>query len=476
MWLNRLWVRITLAFVVMILLSAAAIGIAARNINNDSVRDRLVYQQLDRPGGLLDRLARYNQRNPDWEGIDTFMSGAQSAGGASRSGLYFVLTDADNQTLHDSRPDDLENETWRTESQNIPINNLDTDEVVGYLSIYPRNRSQDSNAPPPRRSNIDDPLSALSSALWIALLVLVPLGILASILISRTLTSPLNQLVDAARDVGSGNLNRRVELSGTVEIREVANAFNEMTTGLEESEQLRRNLVADIADELRTPLTVVQGNLRAILDDVYPLNKEEIARLYDQTRILAQLVQDLRDVAQAEAGQLELNLVATNVGQLVETTVATFGSIAEEESVALHIDTQKDLPAVQLDSTRIAQVLHNLLSNAMRYTPSGGSVSVSVSPVGVTSASGSSVGGTSIVEFVEISVSDSGTGIAPEHLPRIFDRFYRTERARDRDSGGTGLGLAIAQALVTAHGGSIRAESDGIGKGSTFTISLPVAR
>jgi len=468
MWLNRLWVRITLAFVVMILLAAAAIGLAARYINDDTVRDRIVYQQLDRPGGVIERLARYHRRHPDWADIDTFMSGVQSAGGASRSGLYFMLTDADNQLLHDSRPSDLLLEPQHNDPTEISIKSLENGDTIGYLQVYSNRHGQASGGPPPPRLD-GDPLSNLSSALWVALLVSVPLGILGSVWISRTLTSPLNQLVDAARDVGSGNLDRRVALSGTVEIREVANAFNEMTSGLEESEQLRRNLVADIAHELRTPLTVVQGNLRAILDDVYPLNKEEIARLYDQTRILAQLVQDLRDVAQAEAGQLELNLATTNVGQLVETTVATFNSLAEEEGVALHVATQDDLPAVQLDSTRIAQVLHNLLSNAVRHTPTGGSISVTVSPA--RKATEEKVAES---RFIAIAISDTGAGIAVEHLPRIFDRFYRIERARDRDSGGTGLGLAIAQALVAAHGGSIHAESKGVGTGTTFTISLPV--
>lgn len=452
--LNRLWMRLALAFIVIILLGALVIEFTANRISNDDTHARITRHRLGRPSALLDGLAMYHQQNPGWEGINAFMYGAQSAAWTARSRVYFVLMDLEQQVVHDSRPDAFKNgQNERRQPPIFPIIDRQTDQEVGYLQIFTQGRPSSANID----RNADDPLVTLSRNLRLLLLFAVPLGILGSIWFSRSLTSPLNQLVSAARDVGSGDLERRLDLSGTAEMREVAHAFNEMTSELQESEQLRRNLVADIAHELRTPLTVVQGNLRAILDDVYPLNKEEITRLYDQTRILAQLVQDLRDVAQAEAGQLELNLVRTDVGKLVEDTVANFGSIAEEEKVALQLDTRDDLPTLPLDPTRMAQVLHNLLSNAVRHTPEDGTISVTALPV---------------ADGVEIAVRDTGAGIDAEHLPHIFERFYRTDLARDRDSGGTGLGLSIARALVEAHGGSIRAASAGIGRGTTFTISL----
>lgn len=453
--LNRLWVRITLAFIVVILLGAAMLAVTASRINNENQRERIAEHLVNRRGGLADGLTQYHRKNPDWQGIDLFMSGVDAAAFSGRARAYFRLSDINDNVLHDSRPDGFKQDhADKGSPRSIAIIDRRTDQKIANLQIFASGPWRPPGEPPP---SDDDPLGNLSRTLQFVLLVSVPLGILGSIWISRSLTSPLNQLANAARDVGSGNLDRRLELSGTVEMREVAHAFNEMTSDLQESEQLRRNLVADIAHELRTPLTVVQGNLRAILDDIYPLDKEEITRLYDQTRILAQLVQDLRDVAQAEAGQLVLNLVNTDVGKLVQETAATFSSLAEEEKVALQIDTSPDLPTLPVDPTRIAQVLHNLLSNAVRHTPADGTISVTATPTD---------GG------IKISVSDTGAGIATEHLPRVFERFYRTDRARDRDSGGTGLGLSIARALVEAHGGTIRAASAGIGQGTTFTISL----
>lgn len=451
--LNRLWVRITLAFIAIILLGALIIAGAAQRINTENTPERSALFQIARRGGLLDDLSQYHEQNLGWDGVDTYLANLQSKA-RNRSGyVHFVLTDIDREVLYDTRPESFSRSGRRPLALLAPIVERQTEQEIGYLEIFTPRRPP----PPENPARDDDPLGALSRTLQTLLLITVPLGILGSIWISRSLTSPLNQLANAARDVGSGNLDRRLDVSGTVEMREVAHAFNEMTHDLQESEQLRRNLVADIAHELRTPLTVVQGNLRAILDDVYPLNKEEITRLYDQTRILAQLVQDLRDVAQAEAGQLELNLIKTDVGKLVQETAATFSSLVEEEEVALQIETSPNLPTLPVDPTRIAQVLHNLLSNAVRHTPADGVITVTALPA---------EGG------VDISVSDTGAGIAAEHLPRVFERFYRTDRARDRDSGGTGLGLSIARALIEAHGGTIQVHSAGIGRGTTFTISL----
>lgn len=483
--LNRLWVRMTLVFVAIILIVAGTLSLIPPLVDRDNVHEQIIARQIDAPGGLLKKLSLYHEKNGNsWDGIETFMDGVQAATSIDRrpGRFYLILTDADKNILYDPRPQNLTQSTERADSRRTapqPIISSKNKKPIGYIQTWNLRRA--NNEPPPDRFDL---FTEFRRLLWLALLLIIPFGILGSIWVSRLLTAPLTQLAEAARDVGTGNLNRRVDVSGTIEIREVANAFNEMTSDLGEAEQLRRNLVADIAHELRTPLTVVQGNLRAILDDVYPLNKEEVARLYDQTRILAQLVQDLRDVAQAEAGQLHLNLAATDVGQLVQKTTSTFGSIAEEEGLALQINTQPNLPTVQLDSTRLAQVLHNLLSNAVRHTPRNGTISVDVTaapnhastagniPVG-NSAGGNTAVGNTTDNAIEIAIRDTGAGIDSQHLPRIFDRFYRTERARDRDSGGTGLGLAIAQALINAHGGSIRAESPGLGQGSTFTISLP---
>jgi len=252
-------------------------------------------------------------------------------------------------------------------------------------------------------------------------------------------------------------------VTGSDEVREVAQAFNEMAAALEQAESLRRNLVADVAHELRTPLSVLQGNLRAILDDVYPLDKAEVARLYDHTRLLSRLIGDLRELAQAEAGQLELNLQEIDLVGLLADMVAAFGPVAEAEGVALDAQIPADLPRVPADPARISQVLHNLLANALRHTPAGGTISLHA---------GYEAGER---QHVWLTVQDSGEGIAAEHLPHVFDRFYRGDPARSRATGGAGLGLAIVRAIVEAHGGQVSAASDGIpGHGSAFTVRLPL--
>lgn len=283
-------------------------------------------------------------------------------------------------------------------------------------------------------------------------------GIAAGVWISRTLTAPLSQLEEAARDIGRRDLGRRVDVHGSREIVALGRAFNQMAGELEHQETLRRNLVADVAHELRTPLSILQGNLRAILDDVYPLDKAEVARLYDQTRHLNRLVHALHDLARAEAHELPLDLEQLDVVHLVQTAADLFAPLAEEEGVTLTVETPAHAPAVRADAARLTQALQNLLANALRHTPPGGVITLHVAVHG---------------DDVRLVVEDTGVGIAPDHLPHVFERFYRTDRARSRDAGGTGLGLAIVRATVEAHGGRVEAKSEGAGRGSAFTIVLP---
>jgi signal transduction histidine kinase len=299
----------------------------------------------------------------------------------------------------------------------------------------------------------------LAQGLWRFTIVVTAIGIAVGIISSRGLTSPLNKLAEAAKAIGSQDLSRRVEVRGSDEIRVVAQAFNEMAAALEKAETLRSNMLADVAHELRTPLSVIQGSLRAILDDVYELDKTEIARLYDQTRHLSRLVDDLRELAQAEANQLPLNMTTVDLITLIEETASIYAPIIEAEGLALRLELEDRVPAVQGDRARLAQCLQNLLNNAIHHTPRGGEITVEL---------------TYGAEQVQLRVRDTGRGIAAEHLPHILDRFYRADPARGRDTGGTGLGLAILRAIVEAHGGKVTAASKGVGQGSTFTIQLPI--
>lgn len=284
------------------------------------------------------------------------------------------------------------------------------------------------------------------------------LGIAAGVWMSRRLTAPLEELAEGTQAISAGRFSYRVAERGSQELRTLAQSFNAMAAALESAERQRQNLLADVAHELRTPLTVLQSNLRAILDDVYTLDKSEVARLYDQTRHLSRLVNDLHELAQAEARQLPLDRRPVDLNEVVQAAVELLEPVAELEGI--HLDTR--LPGhpvmVNGDGARLMQICQNLLSNALRHTPAGGTITVTVEATG---------------DEASLTVADTGDGIEPGHLPHVFDRFYRTSQARDRDSGGTGLGLAIVRALVEAHGGRVSAHSPGQGQGSTFRAIFP---
>jgi signal transduction histidine kinase len=289
------------------------------------------------------------------------------------------------------------------------------------------------------------------------MLLSVAVGLAAGIVIGRVVSAPISDLAQAAHSVGAGDLAARVEPRGSQEMVELARSFNKMAAELQRGETLRSNLMADVSHELRTPLTVLEGNLRAALDHVYGLDEAEIANLYGQTRHLIRLVKDLRELALAEGHELPLERQLTDLNALAVETLQAMEPLAAERGVALtnHAET---LPQINADPIRLRQVLFNLLANALRHTPTGGEVSIE---------------GGSTAEEVCLAVRDTGEGLAPEQLAAVFDRFYRVDKSRSRDSGGTGLGLAIVKAIVEAHGGRVTAESVGPGRGSKFSIILP---
>lgn len=285
--------------------------------------------------------------------------------------------------------------------------------------------------------------------------LLVGLG--AGVLIARVVTRPIDEMTGAAQQLGEGNLAVRVQPRGSQEMFGLATAFNRMADDLSKAETLRTNLMADVSHELRTPLTVLEGNLRAALDHVYELNDVEIAGLYSQTRHLIRLVGDLHLLAQAEARRMPLERETINLNALVAETIQALDPLAAERGLVL-VDETSNLPLVMLDAGRIRQVVFNLLFNAMRHTPAGGVVAI---------------GSSASEAEVQLIVSDTGAGLEPIELAAVFDRFYRSDQSRQRDTGGTGLGLAIVKAIVEAHGGAVWAESEGKSHGSRFTVQLP---
>ncbi len=297
--------------------------------------------------------------------------------------------------------------------------------------------------------------------LWLAaplFLLLILIGIFTAVRIIRRAALPFGNLLDAAGRIADGDYAARVPEHGPREVRSLAGAFNSMAERLEVNDQERRRLLADVTHELRTPITVIQGNLEGMLDGIYPADPDHLQSLLDETHMLSYIIDDLRTLSLTEAGALQLQLETGDMADLVEDTVEAFRPLAQRRSVTLRADLPPDLPEVEVDPARIREVLANLLSNALRYTPPGGEVQLRVE-VGA---------GQPTARRVRVSVQDSGSGIAPADLPHIFDRFYKSA-----DSRGSGLGLAIAKSLVTAHGGEIEAESQP-GKGTTITFTIPV--
>ena len=274
--------------------------------------------------------------------------------------------------------------------------------------------------------------------------------------LSRRILAPMESLSRAARAMATGDFSRRVEVRSRDEIGELARSFNTMAEELATTEQIRRNLVADVAHELRTPLSNIGGYLEAIRDDVVKADAATISSMHEEVVLLTRLIEDLQELALAESGQMTLYIQPCNLSELVKKAIAAAQPQAEAKGIRIGMDAVGDA-RVQVDPERISQVLRNLLVNAASYTSAGGSIQVSLHAK---------------PGEVEVSVADTGPGIAEEDLPYVFERFYRVDKSRSRATGGVGLGLTIAKRLVEAHGGSIRVDTQ-LGVGTNFTFSLP---
>ena len=285
-------------------------------------------------------------------------------------------------------------------------------------------------------------------------------GVLLVWLMSRRVLSPVRTLSAAAQKLGQGDLAQRVPASVPGELGQLAHTFNTMAENLQEAEKRRRNLVADVAHELRTPLSNIQGYLEAVKDGLLQPNAATINIIHQQVLHLVRLVEDLRVLALAESGSLRLDYQPVEPGELLEQTAEAFRARAGAKSVQLVLDLPEQLPTIEVDRTRVTQIVGNLLENAILHSPEGSVVTISArAPDPAT---------------LRLAVADQGKGIEPEELSQIFDRFYRVDPSRSRATGGSGLGLTIAKQLVEAHQGTITVESE-LGKGSCFYVELPLS-
>lgn len=303
-------------------------------------------------------------------------------------------------------------------------------------------------------------LDSLQSALWRAALVAGLIAVALAVLFSRVITGPVNALRLSAQRIREGDLTQRVPPGPNDEIGELSAAFNSMAQRLEENETGRKQFLADVVHELRTPLSIIQGNLEAWQDGVVAATPESIAPVHEEAVLLSRLITDLRDLTLAEAGKLTLSRESTDIAALVSSLVAAYRERADAHHITVTTAFGADLPRVDADPLRLRQVLRNLLDNALRHTPAGGAISLTAQPTPA--------------GFVTVEVADTGSGIAAHHLSHVFEHFYKVDPARERSRSGSGIGLAIVKQLVEAHGGTVSVQSQE-GKGSVFTFSLPVA-
>jgi signal transduction histidine kinase len=443
---HRLWFRLSVTFAVIILVTVGTIYFfvseriatemeyyktISTQYLSDQIRSKLYLQYLDKG---------------NWDDVQSVVEAL------GVSGTHIILVAANGTVIGDSKRQLLGMNY--TDSQENPLNMTLQGQLLGELYISSDPTAEPYVAPFLRLA------TSINRSLLIGGSVAIAIALLLTFVLSRRITSPIGALAKAARRLGRGDLSQRVQLRGEGEVAALAQAFNSMAADLEHAEQLRRNMVADVAHELRTPLSNIQGYLEAIRDRVIKPDAATIHSLSEETALLSRLVNELQELSLAEAGELKLVYQAEDITKLVKQAVTPWQPKVTAKEISLSLDLPDNLPLVNIDWQRINQVLHNLLENAVAYTHKGGTINVAAITRG---------------DWVEVSVSDTGEGIPAEDLPHIFERFYRVDKSRARATGGSGLGLTIAKRLVEAHGGTITAQSE-LGKGSRFSFTLPIAK
>ena len=440
--------KLTLAFLVVGI--AGALLVSLISIQRTRLEfDRFVSERRDNTA-VADLLLGYYLENASWEGIGQWLQGDPSLGFFGRR---ILLADSQDNVVYSALPEQYGRNVTDLETLGgTPI--LHNDRLVG--TLYLRGRPNLDGAPSPFSPERFF-LSSVSQATALAALIAALLALALGILLSRALTRPLKELTAASGEVAAGNLGKQVEVESKDEIGELAASFNLMSRDLARASRLRRQMTADIAHDLATPLTVLRGYTDGLRDGSIAGDQELYTALNEEVTHLQHLVEDLRTLSLADAGELTLTLRAVDPRALLERVGLAHVVAARQKGVDLRIDASETLPSVHVDVERMTQVLNNLVSNALRFTSQGQIV--------LSASAGSGA--------VTLYVTDSGVGIPPEDLNNVFDRFFKVDRSRHRESQSqSGLGLAIARAIIELHRGTISAEST-LGQGTRFSIQLP---
>ncbi len=475
--MRSLTVKLTLAFLLTGLVAVALVGVFARYLTGAAFGQLVREQELV---DFTDTAAGYYAQYGSWQGVDEYLrrnrpgDGALVQGGTAVQGGRpgqqgpppqqgnrqpppFVLADTSGVAqsrspdfrLGDQLPADVLAAGTPVEVDGQRVGTVV--QVSGSLQLDDRQR---------------DYLARTDRTMFYAMIAGGGLALLVGVLLARLIMRPIQALTVAIRAMRPGGAPQQVAISSRDEIGELVRAFNTMSSDLAHANASRRQMTADIAHDLRTPLSVLTGYIEAMRDGVLSPTRDRFQTMYDEAALLQRLIDELRLLSLADAGELKLQRQPVAPAQLLASAAASFEQRAEAQGVALSVQAA-DLPPLAIDRERMQQVLGNLISNALRYTPAGGAI-------GLRARADQQPPAADAGSSVLIEVADTGSGIAPEHLPQIFDRFYRADSARSAADGGSGLGLAIARAIVEAHGGSISASST-LGQGTCIGIRLPVS-
>ncbi|MBT3337472.1 MAG: HAMP domain-containing protein [Anaerolineae bacterium] len=431
--------KMIVSFLLVSLLSLILIGIFTRWSTGKEFQRYMTSQDQSR---ILESFEDYYAQNSSWDGVEGVIDERYI------DFAPFELVDAHGEAVFGEHSGMMM--PMHDESRAIIIDG----EIVGFLTVNDmRSRMM--------RPSGDAFLARMDHIFIYSISGAALLALLLGLLLSRYLTRPIRELTAATRAVADGDLEQVVPVRSQDELGELANSFNRMNENLARSLNLRRQMTADIAHELRTPISIILGHAEGVHDGVLPLSMDTIEIIRDEAGRLEGLVEDLRTLSRADAGELPLDLQPTSLERLLLEARAMYTPIAMQKNITLDIEIAENLPEIELDFTRMIQVLSNLLDNAIRYTPESGQVLLSATQKEDAT--------------VEICVQDSGPGLNEEEVENIFNRFYRADTSRQRDEGGSGLGLAISKSIVEGHRGRIWAESADE-QGLAVKISLPLSR
>lgn len=440
--LKSLRVKILAAMVVVIIAGVVITAWNATRSSTGEFQSYVMHGQTTRQKRFVVSLTNFYISEQSWTNVQSLVDQI-----SEMSGERIVVADSNQITVGDSEGKLVGSTADNNWNFKVPGSDGAT---VGYLYINPLLEADTSTS---------DYIISVSRSVWLGALIAILIAFFATLLISRGILHPVEELTAAARKMQSGDLSVRVNVESKDEIGVLGASFNAMVESVTKQEQLRKNMVSDIAHELRTPLSNILGYLEAANDGLISPNQALVSNLFEEATLLNHLIDDLQELAQADAGHLRLELVTIHLDEILQSTIDNFAPTCQKLGIRLSGEFVSDLPTVKADPQRLAQILRNLMGNALDYTPPEGKITLKAQ----------------VDEpFVRIEVIDTGSGVEPEHLPYIFERFYRADPSRARSSGGSGLGLAIVKQLIQAQGGNVGVISEP-GNGSTFYFSLPIS-